>query len=551
MKATKRLLAMGLSMVMAAGIAGMPDTVSVAASGGTTNDEFIRGVDVSTLEMLEELGAKYYDEDGAEGDALEILNDNGANYVRLKLWVDPYDSDGNSYGGGHNDYETTLALAKRADALGMGILIDFHLSDFWADPANQIKPKAWEDLSYSELKTTLYNYMKNTLDDFAEDGIVPDMIQVGNEISNGILYDDGEIEDDDFSSLAELLECAISGVRASAASDTRIILHLDQGGQNSLYTWWFGGVLACSPNLDYDIIGLSYYPMWHGTMDGLRYNVNYLADTYDKDVCIVETAYAWTTEDGDGSGNVFVSGDEETGGYDATTEGQMEFMNDLEDIILNVPEDHGIGYFYWEPEWVPVEDGTYATDAGVAYKNDTVTPSNTWDNMTLFDFDGNVLESVKVLNEPTANLISNSSFEVDGIATTLTDWNIWLGDSTADGTVKTEYGNAFDGDYKLTFWSDSDYSCSIYKTFTNLENGTYRLSVWAMSNGEQDTLQLYAKNYGGDELTTAITTSDINWNIFMIDEIEVTNNTCEIGVYGVANADDWCNLDNIMLRKID
>lgn len=201
-------------------------------------------------------------------------------------------------------------------------------------------------------------------------------------------------------------------------------------------------------------------------------------------------------------------------------------------------KDHGIGYFYWEPEWVPVEDGTYATDAGVAYKNDTVTPSNTWDNMTLFDFDGNVLESVKVLNEPTANLISNSSFEVDGIATTLTDWNIWLDDSTADGTVKTEYGNAFDGDYKLTFWSDSDYSCSIYKTFTNLENGTYRLSVWAMSNGEQDTLQLYAKNYGGDELTTAITTSDINWNIFMIDEIEVTNNTCEIGVYGVANADD-------------
>lgn len=551
MKATKRLLAMGLSMVMAAGIAGVPNTASVAASDGTTNDEFIRGVDVSTLEMLEELGAKYYDEDGTEGDALEILNDNGANYVRLKLWVDPYDSDGNSYGGGHNDYETTLALAKRADALGMGILIDFHLSDFWADPANQIKPKAWEDLSYSELKTTLYNYMKNTLDDFAEDGIVPDMVQVGNEISNGILYDDGEIEDDDFSSLAELLEYAISGVRASAASDTKIILHLDQGGKNSLYTWWFGGVLACSPNLDYDIIGLSYYPMWHGTMDGLQYNVNYLADTYDKDVCIVETAYAWTTEDGDGSGNVFVSGDEETGGYDATTEGQMEFMNDLEDIILNVPEDHGIGYFYWEPEWVPVEDGTYATDAGVAYKNDTVTPSNTWDNMTLFDFDGNVLESVKVLNEPTANLISNSSFEVDGIATTLTDWNIWLGDSTADGTVKTEYGNAFDGDYKLTFWSDSDYSCSIYKTFTNLENGTYRLSVWAMSNGEQDTLQLYAKNYGGDELTTAITTSDINWNIFTIDEIEVTNNTCEIGVYGVANANDWCNLDNIMLRKID
>ena len=184
------------------------------------------------------------------------------------------------------------------------------------------------------------------------------MVQVGNEISTGILHDDGKVGNgnEDFSNLAGLLESAIAGVRASSASNTKIILHLDMGGQNSLYTWFFGGLLTASPNLDFDVFGLSYYPMWHGTMEGLQYNINYLASTYGKEVCIVETAYAWTTEDGDGVGNVFISGDEEVGGYPATVEGQFAFMNDLESVILNVPNDKGLGYFYWEPEWLPVEN---------------------------------------------------------------------------------------------------------------------------------------------------------------------------------------------------
>lgn len=523
-----------------------------AASEVTSTDDFIRGVDVSTLAMLEELGAHYY-ANGVEKDALKILNDNGANYVRLKLWVNPYDEQGNPYGGGNNDFNTTLALAKRAKQLGMKVLIDFHLSDFWADPANQIKPKAWSNLSYSELKTTLYNYMKDTLNDFASEGIIPDMVQVGNEISTGILHDDGKVGDgnDDFSNLAELLKYAIAGVRDSSASSTKIVLHLDQGGQNFLYTWWFGNLLECEPNLDFDVIGLSYYPMWHGTMEGLQYNLNYLSATYDKEVCIVETAYAWTTEDGDGEGNVFISGDENIAGYPATVEGQFDFINDLESIILNVPNGKGLGFFYWEPEWVPVEGGTYSTDAGVAYKNDTVKPSNTWDNMTLFDFNGNALSSIKVLNAPTKNLLTNESFEADSVTNTPTDWNAWLQDDSYLGTVKTEYGNAFDGDYKLTFWNDSDYSCSIYKTLTGIPNGKYQFSVWAMTNGEQSTLQLYAKNYGGEEVNKTITTSDLNWNLFTIEEIEVTNNTCEIGIYTVAGAGDWCNLDFAMFRKID
>ena len=145
-----------ISVLLTAALCIQPLSVSAApVSEDVSTQDFIRGVDVSTLDMLEELGAIYYS-DGVEGDALEILNNNGANYVRLKLWVDPYDAEGNPYGGGNNDFETTLSLAKRAEALDMGILIDFHLSDFWADPANQIKPKAWSDLSFDELKTTVH-----------------------------------------------------------------------------------------------------------------------------------------------------------------------------------------------------------------------------------------------------------------------------------------------------------------------------------------------------------------------------------------------------------
>ena len=210
----RRLFASVVSCILVVSLicSGTP-VFAYTNTGGVETDSYIRGVDVSTLDMLEDLGAHYY-QNGVESDALTILHNNGANYVRLKLFVDPYDAEGNSYGGGTNDYATTLSLAQRAKNLGMGVLIDFHLSDFWADPANQIKPKAWADLSFDELKTTLYNYMKDTLNDFAAAGVVPEMIQVGNEISTGILHEDGKVGDgnEDFSDLAELLESAISGV---------------------------------------------------------------------------------------------------------------------------------------------------------------------------------------------------------------------------------------------------------------------------------------------------------------------------------------------------
>lgn len=542
---SKAIMGLALGLMV---LAGTQNEVKAERSNADYSD-FIRGADVSMLKDIEDLGGEFYD-NGVKKDALEIMKNHGANYVRLRLWVDPYDSEGNSYGGGSNDFNTTLYLAKRAQEKGMKVLIDFHLSDYWADPGTQSKPKAWENLSYDELKTTLYNYMKNTLNDFKNQGVVPDMVQVGNETSSGILWDEGKIGGDytDFTQLAELLNQAISGVRASVGNQTKIVLHLDNGGNNSLYRWWFDGVTGCGFDLDFDIIGLTYYPMWHGTMDDLQYNLNDISARYNKDVMIVETAYAFTLADGDGLGSSFSPQDEEIGGYPASVQGQKDFMSDLESVILNVPGNRGLGFFYWEPEWIPVEGAYWGTEAGKEYIEDNGILSNPWDNLALFDFNGNALESIDIFQTPEQNLVTNPGFEIDGYTNSPTGWNVWLDDGVNGETVKTE-GNGFDGNYKLSFWNESAYGCSIYQTVTGLENGTYTLSAWVMTNVNQTVNQLYVKNYGGEEMNQTLPVSDLGWNKVVIDNIQITNGQCELGIYSIANGGDWCNIDNVMLRK--
>lgn len=542
---SKAIIGLALGFMV---LVGTQNEVKAERSNADYSD-FIRGADMSMLKDIEDLGGEFYD-NGVKKDALEIMRNHGANYVRLRLWVDPYDSEGNSYGGGSNDFNTTLYLAKRAQEKGMKVLIDFHLSDYWADPGTQSKPKAWESLSYDELKTTLYNYMKNTLNDFKNQGVVPNMVQVGNETSSGILWDEGKIGGGytDFTQLAELLNQAISGVRASVGNQTKIVLHLDNGGNNSLYRWWFDGVTECGFDLDFDIIGLTYYPMWHGTMDDLQYNLNDISTRYNKDVMIVETAYAFTLADGDGLGSSFSPQDEEIGGYPASVQGQKDFISDLESVILNVPGNRGLGFFYWEPEWIPVEGAYWGTEAGKEYIEDNGILSNPWDNLALFDFNGNALESIDIFQAPEQNLVTNPGFENDGYTNSPTGWNVWLDDGVNGETIKTE-GNGFDGNYKLSFWNESAYGCSIYQNVTGLENGTYTLSAWVMTNANQTVNQLYVKNYGGEEMTQTLPVSDLGWNKVVIDNIQVTNGQCELGIYSIANGGDWCNIDNVMLRK--
>ncbi|WP_147438630.1 glycosyl hydrolase 53 family protein, partial [Gibbsiella quercinecans] len=154
--------------------------------------DFIKGADISTLLDAEKHGAKFYDENHQQRDAIAILRQNGVNYVRLRLWVDPQDAAGQGYGGGDNDLATTLALAKRAKAQGMKLLLDFHYSDFWTDPGKQFKPKAWANMDYAQLKTAIHDYTRATIAQFKQQGMLPDMVQIGNEINGGILWPEGK-----------------------------------------------------------------------------------------------------------------------------------------------------------------------------------------------------------------------------------------------------------------------------------------------------------------------------------------------------------------------
>lgn len=513
--------------------------------------DFIRGVDISTLKMVEEKGGIFY-ENGVSADVPSVLASHGANYCRLRIWHNPFDDLGNPYGGGTNDYATTLTLARRAVGSGMKFLLDFHYSDFWADPGRQLKPKAWVSLSLAELKNVVYNYTKGTLDALRGEGIVPDMVQIGNEITSGMLWNDGRVGStgfEDFTQLSEIIASGIFGVRESAGDQCRIILPLDDGGNNSLYRWWFDAINSSGPVLDYDIIGLSYYPMWHGTLEELRYNLNDISSRYDKDVAVMETAYAWTLEDGDGLGNSFGAAEEALVGYPATPQGQIDFMNDLEQVILNVANNRGLGYFYWEPSWIATPGANWTTAAGQEYIEDTSIPNNSWDNLTVFNFTGSVLESVRVFNEPHANLVSNPSFEDNSdITGTPIGWNVWAATAEDYNAIKTEW-EGFSGNWKLTFWKETAYTCSIYQVLTGLENGFYTLSAWVMSGGGQNVCQLYIKNYGGEEMDAEIPVSDIGWNLVTLDNIEVTNGQCEMGLYAEANANNWLNADLVMFRK--
>lgn len=506
------------------------------------------GGDIGMLHEVETLGGQF-SQDGVVGDPVEILADAGMNVARLRLWVDPYTAAGEPYGGGTNDLASTIAMAQRAKAQGMGILLDFHLSDWWADPGTQIVPKAWQGQSYSQLKTTVYDYTHGVIDAMRAAGVVPDIVQMGNEIPGGILWDHGRVGNgvSDFTQLAELLTAGINGVKAAQVSGEHIeiALHLDHGGDNALYRWWFDEITA--KGVPFDIIALSYYPFWHGTMGELAVNLNDISARYGKDILIVETAYGWTLGDGDGLSNSFYTTEEATGGYPATVAGQTAFLRDLRDIIQAVPDDRGRGLIWWEPTWLPVPGANWGTEAGKLDNDDTGTLSNPWDNQTLFDWNGEALDTLDVFGETAAaNVAVNGGFEQDGYTNTPSGWGVWAQDPGDTDAVFTQDA-AIVGDYKLTFWKATAYTASVFQT-KSLPTGTYRVSAWVLSSGGQNSAYLYVKNHGLAEQQVAIPASATDWKRVSID-VPVTSGTLEFGVYSNANAGDWINVDDVRIVR--
>ncbi|KAA8997334.1 galactosidase [Affinibrenneria salicis] len=388
-------LALGLS-----GAARAADAVTIKPLSAPPAG-FIKGVDISTLAAVEQHGGQFYDEHNVRQDPLTILKHNGVNYVRLRLWVDPKDGAGNRYGGGDNDLATTLALAKRAKAQGMKLLLDFHYSDFWTDPGKQFKPKAWSRMDYEQLKTTIHDYTRDTIAAFKQQGVLPDMVQIGNEINGGILWPEGKSWGQgggEFDRLAGLLNAAIGGLRENLDSpdQVKIMLHLAEGTKNDMFRWWFDEITR--RNVPFDIIGLSMYTYWNGPISALQSNMNDISRRYQKDVIVVEAAYGYTLDNCDDAENSFTAKEAQDGGYPGTVQGQTNFLRDLMQSIIQVPAGRGKGLFYWEPAWIAAPGAGWATPAGMKYIDDVWKEGNARENQALFDCQGKILPTVKVFN---------------------------------------------------------------------------------------------------------------------------------------------------------
>lgn len=339
-------------------------------------EEFLTGADISMLGKIEGLGGVFRQE-GRPRDAITLMRGSGCNCLRLRLFVAP-----NGREGVVNDLTYTLALARRIVASRAKLLLDFHYSDTWADPAHQHKPAAWASLDFPALEKKVEEYTASVIAEFKARGVLPDIVQVGNEVTPGMLWPDGRLGGDaagdpeaQWDRFTRLLNAGIRGVRQPLAKtdSVRIMLHIDKGGSWGATKWFFENIQK--RNIPFDLIGQSYYPWWHGTLDDVRNNLRETAKTFGKDIIIVETAYPHRNADR------WMR--EKNMAWPVSPEGQKQFLNDLIKAVRATPDGHGRGVLYWYPEALPVS-GMHIWHGGAT---------------ALFDAEGNALPGLTILGK--------------------------------------------------------------------------------------------------------------------------------------------------------
>lgn len=420
------------------------------------DEDFIKGVDVSSIIALEDSGVKFYNEAGKKQDIFKTLHDAGVNYVRVRVWNDPYDSKGRGYGGGNNDIEKAIEIGKRATANDMKLLVDFHYSDFWADPAKQQAPKVWKNLNLEEKKVALYEYTKESLQAMMDEGIDIGMVQIGNETNGGLA---GEKT---WGAMSQLFNAGSKAVR-ELDSNMLVALHFTNPESSGRYA---SIAKTLQENeVDYDVFASSYYPFWHGTLSNLTSVLKNVANTYGKKVMVAETSYTYTKEDGDGHGNTAPKDSGQTLNYPITVQGQATAVRDVMEAVANVGE-AGMGVFYWEPAWIPATPDkklkknqqlwekygsgwatSYAAeydpeDAGHWYGGSAV------DNQALFDFYGRPLSSLKVFKYVDTG--SEAPLKIDEIKDV--SLSVIAGEEvTLPTTVLVTYNNGSTGSVRVTW----------------------------------------------------------------------------------------------------
>lgn len=459
------------------------------------SDDFYRGMDASAVLALENSGVKYYNFDGEKQDVFMTLAQAGVNYIRLRVWNDPYDENGNGYGGGNNDVATAIALGQRATKYGMKVCIDFHYSDFWADPKKQFVPKAWEGMDIEEKSDALYNFTLESLTQLLDAGVDVGMVQIGNEINNGM---SGET---DVANVRKLLTAGSKAVREAAVNSGKEILvavhYTNIDDMKKLDTLLTGLQVK---EIDYDIVGLSFYPYWHGTMDDLKNAITHIRNTYGKKVYVAENAYCYTAEDGDGSANSVEGTDDLAEGYSASVQGQA---NEVRDVCAAASEAGAEGVFYWEGTWIPVGPAdadnsdlwekygsgwasSYASgydpkDAGQYYGGCS------WDNQAMFDFTGHPLASLNVFKY--LKYGATAPLAVDSIPEVTVACNIGTDPELPD-TVSVIYNDRSEAQVPV-IWNTDDVAA------IDTENG----GNFTVSGTLED----------GTEVTAAVTVDRINY----------------------------------------
>ena len=331
------------------------------------------------------------------------MREAGANYVRMRIWVDPPP--------GYNDLASDLALARQVHAAGMKIYLDIHYSDFWADPQEQTIPAAWQGQDLAQLTTTVQSYTQQVISAFARQGTPVDMVSIGNEIRNGILWPIGEINCASgtscggWSNLAQLLKAGVAGAQAGNPPGHKllIMMHYDQGGNEALSAAFYSELEQ--NGVPFDVIGLSYYSiLGDGPLTGFKANVDNLATEFRKPIVVAETQYPWTLANGnspigDSTGDFAWETSQLDPGYPATPGGQLSFVTDELSILAEAPGGYGGGLFYWAPDWIP--GVPWEPGSGVGSPNV---------NLTLFNFEGAALPSIGIFQNPAQVCEENSPY---------------------------------------------------------------------------------------------------------------------------------------------
>ncbi len=482
------------------------------------SDDFIFGMDSSSVIALEQSGVKYYDFYRKERDLFDILSENGINMIRVRVWNDPYDSEGHGYGGGNNDVAKAVEIGKRATKYGMKLHVDFHYSDFWADPMKQKAPKAWANYSLTQKKSAVYSFTLDAMNQLKTAGVDVGMVQLGNETNNAKMCGVS-----DWDSMTALMAEGSKAVRATYPN-ALVAVHFTNPEKNGRLAGYAANL--ASAGLDYDVFGSSYYPYWHGSLENLSSVLGNVSKTYGKKVMVMETSYANTLNDTDFHGNTISS---KGSGYPYDTyeisqQGQANYLHDLTETLANTQG--CIGMSYWEGTWISVNQKTWAEnsalweeygsgwassycaeydpdDGGQWYGGSAV------DNQCFFDRNGRAMDSLRTFtqvregsgepsqssatssaesSEPVAELLPNGGFEDEDD----TSWTI-EDNGGADYLLITPYKYALEGKNAFNF-SDPEANSidfSIAQHIYGLAAGSYEFSIYVMG-GDAGAYNVYS-----------------------------------------------------------